>query len=230
MYSDGSNETEFDQGHEDEQASSVAIEATSEESSDESSTPHHPKKHRRVEPHTHNRVENNVGGSTSTVGPSQGGRHSSDDEENTSDDDARMDSGCCCLCEYQGNTSTNEVIRFIMEGIPHIALDSLVTQSKYMLDTLVPGNNNNTEQVRLHITEHMLHPRVKLALQLHEMTRMQKDLSKCCVVYDVESGEKNVNQQAMRVYLTLSSQISAVYKLGAAGEEKLMYNQASMDK
>jgi len=147
----------------------------------------------------------------------------SDDENNSNDDDTRMDP-CCCLCEYQANTSTNEVIRFIMEGIPHIALDSLVCQSKYLLDTVVPGNNNSMDQVRLHITEHMLHPRVKLALQLHEMTRMQKDLSKCCVVYDVESGEKTVNQQAMRVYLTLSSQISAVYKLGAAGEEKLMYN------
>ena len=114
-----------------------------------------------------------------------------------------------------------------MDGIPHMALDSLVTQSKFLLDNVEPESNATTAEIKKHITEHMLHPRVKLALQLHELTKMQKDVSKCCVVNDVETGERTVNPQAMRVYLTLSSQVSALYKVG---EDKLIFNNSTMDK
>jgi hypothetical protein len=133
----------------------------------------------------------------------------------------------CWLCEYQGNRTTNEVIRFIMEGIPHMALETLVKQSKYLLDRVDVGSNCSTAQIKRHVTLHMLHPRVKLALQLQEMAKLQQEIIKCCVVDDAESGGKTVNPQAMRVYLTLCSQVAGVYKMG---EEKLTFNQASLDK
>jgi hypothetical protein len=133
----------------------------------------------------------------------------------------------CWLCEYHGNRTTNEVVRFIMDGIPHMSLNSLVEQSKFLLDQVDVGSDATTAEIRQHIMEHMLHPRVKLALQMQEMSRMQKEVSKCCISADTETGEQTINPQAMRVYLTLCSQISGVYKLG---EDKLMYNQGSMDK
>jgi hypothetical protein len=133
----------------------------------------------------------------------------------------------CWLCEYQGNRTTNEVIRFIMENIPHMALDSLITQSKYLLDRVDVGSNCTIAQIKMHVTSHMLHPRVKLALQLLDMVKMQQDVSKCCVVDDVEQGGKTINPQAMRVYLTLCTQVTAVYKMG---EDKLTFNQSAVDK
>ena len=133
----------------------------------------------------------------------------------------------CWLCEYQGNRTTNEVIRFIMDGIPHVALDSLITQSKYLLDRVDIGSNCSLSQIKVHVTSHMLHPRVKLALQLQDMVNMQQEVSKCCVVDDVETGGKTINPQAMKVYLTLCTQITGVYKIG---EEKLTFNQASTEK
>jgi hypothetical protein len=133
----------------------------------------------------------------------------------------------CWLCEYQGNRTTNEVIRFIMEGIPHMALDSLITQSKYLLDRVDIGSDCSISQIKTHVTSHMLHPRIKLALQLQNMVKMQEEVSKCCVVDDVEAGGKTINPQAMRVYLTLCTQVSSVYKMG---EDKLTFNQASAEK
>jgi hypothetical protein len=133
----------------------------------------------------------------------------------------------CWLCEFQGNRTTNEVIRFIMDGIPHMSLDSLIEQSKYLLDQVDVGSDATTAEIRKHVTEHMLHPRVKLALQMQEMSRMQKEVCKCCISADGDTGERTINPPAMRVYLSLCSQISGVYKLG---EDKLMYNQGSMDK
>ena len=133
----------------------------------------------------------------------------------------------CWLCEYQGNRTTNEVIRFIMEGIPHMALDSLITQSKYLLDQVDIGSDCSIAQIKTHVTSHMLHPRVKIALQLHDMVKMQQEVSKCCVVDDVETGGKTINPQAMRVYLTLCTQVTGVYKMG---EDKLTFNQSSLDK
>jgi len=133
----------------------------------------------------------------------------------------------CWLCRFQGNASTNEVIRFIMDAIPHMSLDSLVEQSKYLLDTVDEYSKCTHATIRSHITEHMLHPRVKLALQLQDMTKMQSDVCKCCVVNDVETGERTVNPQAMRVYLTLCAQVSTVYKMG---EDKLTFNHGGTDK
>jgi hypothetical protein len=130
--------------------------------------------------------------------------------------------------EYQGNRTTNEVVRFILDGIPHIHLDSLVEQAKFLLGEVNPGSDASSAEIRLHITTHMLHPRVKMALQIHEMSAMQREVSKCCVAADPESGEKVINPQATRVYLTLCSQIANVYKLGE--DNKLMYTQTSMDK
>jgi hypothetical protein len=118
----------------------------------------------------------------------------------------------CWLCEYQGNRTTNEVIRFIMDGIPHMSLDSLIEQSKYLLDQVDVGSDASTMEIRKHITEHMLHPRVKLALQMQEMSRMQKEVCKCCISADGDTGERTINPQAMRVYISLCSQISGVYK------------------
>lgn len=114
-----------------------------------------------------------------------------------------------------------------MDSIPHMAMDALVGQSKYLLDHVEVNSNSTAAQIRLHITEHMLHPRVKLALQLQEMSKMQKEITKCCVVSDAETGERTVNPQAMRVYLTLCSQVSSLYKVG---EDKLIFNNAFMDK
>jgi hypothetical protein len=108
-----------------------------------------------------------------------------------------------------------------------MALDSLITQSKYLLDRVDVGSNCTIAQIKMHVTSHMLHPRVKLALQLLDMVKMQQDVSKCCVVDDVEQGGKTINPQAMRVYLTLCTQVTAVYKMG---EDKLTFNQSAVDK
>ncbi|KAJ1467708.1 hypothetical protein T484DRAFT_1755664 [Baffinella frigidus] len=165
--------------------------------------------------------------SASESTPKQSSQHNI--QKHTHDEDVkdRHTAAVCWLCEYQGNRTTNEVVRFIMDGIPHMSLDSLIEQSKFLLDNVEMGSNTTPAQLRRHITEHMLHPRVKLALQLQEMSKMQKEVCKCCVVTDIDSGERTVNPQAMRAYLTLCSQVSSLYKIG---EDKLIFNNLSMDK
>jgi hypothetical protein len=130
----------------------------------------------------------------------------------------------CWLCKYQGNRSANEVIRLIMDGVSHMSMDSLVAHCKYLLDNVETGSNVSKKEIRKHITEHMLHPRVKLAVQLHSLTSMQKEVAKCCLVQDVESGERCVNPHAMRAYLSLCSQVSSVYKMG---EDKLLFTHST---
>ena len=133
-------------------------------------------------------------------------------------------SSTCWLCQYQGNRSANEVVRLIMDGVSSMSMDALVVHCKYLLDHVQTDSNISTMEIKRHITEHMLHPRVKLAVQLHDLTIMQKEVAKCCVVQDVESGERMVNPQAMRAYLSLCSQVSGVYKLG---EDKLLFTHAT---
>jgi len=130
----------------------------------------------------------------------------------------------CWMCQYQGNRSANEVVRLIMDGVSHMSMDSLVVHCKYFLDHVQTDTSISTTEIKRHITEHMLHPRVKLAVQLHSLTVMQQEVAKCCVVQDIESGERIVNPQAMRAYLSLCSQVAGVYKLG---EDKLLFTNAT---
>ena len=108
-----------------------------------------------------------------------------------------------------------------------MSLDSLVEQSKFLLDNIEADSNCSLSEIKRHICEHMLHPRIKIALGIMEMSKMQNEVKKCCVVKDVETGEQTLNPQAMRVYLTLCSQVTSLYK---TGEEKLIFNSSSMDK
>jgi hypothetical protein len=133
----------------------------------------------------------------------------------------------CWLCTYTGNKSANEVVRFVLDSIHLMSLESLVEQSKFLLDNVEPESNCTESEIQRHICEHMLNPRVKLALAIHEMSKMQKEVRKCCVIKDAETGEQTLNPQAMRVYLTLSAQVTSLYK---TGEEKLIFNSSSMDK
>ena len=133
-------------------------------------------------------------------------------------------SSTCWLCQYQGNRSANEVVRLIMDGVSHMSMDALVAHSKYLLDNVQQGSEVSTVEIRRHISEHMLHPRVKLAVQLQELMSMQKEIAKCCLVHDIESGERIVNPPAMKVYLSLCSQVANVYKLG---EDKLLFAHAT---
>jgi hypothetical protein len=132
----------------------------------------------------------------------------------------------CHLCTYHGDRSTAAVIALIMDSVSHISIDSLVDQSKYLLDHLEVTNTATKAEIRIHITRHILHPRVKLAIQIQELCKMQREVAKCCVVRDVESGERTVNTQAMRVYLSLSSQVSGAYK---TCEDKLLFNGAVLE-
>jgi hypothetical protein len=133
----------------------------------------------------------------------------------------------CWLCTYQGNRTTDEVLRFVVDAIPHMSLDSLVEQSKILLDNLEPDSNCTENEIRMHICSHVLNGKVKAALLIQEMTRMQKEISKCCVQKDPETGDSTVNTAALRVYLTMCSQISSLYK---TGEDKLMFSNASINK
>ena len=89
-------------------------------------------------------------------------------------------SSTCWLCQYQGNRSANEVVRLIMDGVSHMSMDSLVAHSKYLIDNVQQGSDVSAVEIRRHISEHMLHPRVKLAIQLQELMSMQKEIAKCC--------------------------------------------------
>lgn len=132
----------------------------------------------------------------------------------------------CWLCHYQGNRSATEIVSLIMDSVAHISIDSLVGHCKFLLDTLEADSNASKAEIKRHISSHMLHPRVKLSIQLQDMCEMQREVARCCVVRDVESGERTVNTQAMRVYLSLGAQVAGVYK---TSEEKLLFSGAVVE-
>lgn len=142
----------------------------------------------------------------------------------------------CFMCKYHGNPSVDQITRFIIDSVSSISLESLVEQTRILIhathaqDIEPTDASVSTKGLQRHITDHMLHPRVRVAMQIRELSEMQRRVTPCCVTFDEETGQHTVNPHAMRTFLTLSNQIHNSYK---TGEEKMLFNMqstASVDK
>ena len=173
--------------------------------------------------------------------------HSDDEEhlprpENTAQVPERMDTdvanpastdepaeGPCWLCTFHGTVTTEDAVRFIIDSVSHISLDSLVHELSSCLSIKHPEAHAQLtkEKVKRHIREHMLHPRVKMAIQVHDLSTLQKNLIQCCVTEDPDTQSRAVNIQATRAYLSVANQIAALYK---NTEDKMLFNAVTMDK
>jgi hypothetical protein len=137
--------------------------------------------------------------------------------------------GRCWLCTFHGTKITEDASRFIIDSVSHMSLDSLVQELSSCLSQKHPDVQDQLTRgkVKRHIREHMLHPRVKMAIQVHDLSALQKNLIQCCVTEDPDTQSRAVNIQATRAYLSVANQIAALYK---NTEDKMLFNAVTMDK
>lgn len=152
--------------------------------------------------------------------------------------------GACWLCSFHGMQVTETVCRLVIDAIGHVELGNLVDQVHACLQTECPTEDFSVlthEMIKTHITRHMLHPRVKIGLLLHDLFEMQRKLKGACVrtseyIPECNNTEHQQQQQqaaaefdanAVRSHLAISNQIAALYK---QTEDRMMFSQLNMEK
>lgn len=141
----------------------------------------------------------------------------------------------CWLCIYATHAAAHTVNALISEHIHSMSLETISNQCSLVIEEEIrrqnPCNANEVlgyapRDIRRHITEHMLHPNVTLGLTLRRLVDMNEQLRQGVFSKDPETDQKVLDQSTLRNYLSVTSQITSIYKLGETG--KLLFSRGGV--
>ncbi len=132
----------------------------------------------------------------------------------------------CWLCIYATDTASHTVNALINEHIHCMSLDTIAHQCSLIIEQDIQRRNpcNAAEvqgyaadDIRRHITEHMLNPHVTLALTLRNLVDLNEKLRQNVFSHDPETDATVLDQSSLKHYLAVTAQIASIYKIGEAG-------------
>lgn len=122
----------------------------------------------------------------------------------------------CWLCTYQGEPLSVRLNEFVIQNIGFMDLSCIAQQlSDGLLLQCPTAVHADPETMRLHITEHMLHPRVRIAVLLRQLLELSSLLQHNIVVHS--NGVTTVDKSNAELYLKVIGQIMTMYKADTQG-------------
>ena len=122
----------------------------------------------------------------------------------------------CWLCTYQGEPLGARLNTFI---IRHVGIMDPACIAQQVSDFLMLNNPEakgaDPDTVQEHVSRHMLHPRVHIAVLLRQLLEFSALLQGSMVVSD--AGLCTVDKSNAELYLKVISQITTLYKADIAG-------------
>jgi hypothetical protein len=142
------------------------------------------------------------------------------------------------MCVFATDPVATAVSSLVIDHMHAMSTDVIAGQASDLIDkelskrNIVAGTINkdmySTAQIKRHISEHMLHPNVTLAVQLRHLLELSEKMRSQIYCNDEETNETVLDTQQLKNYLALTNQISSVYKLGE--NNKLLFSRVSQDK
>jgi hypothetical protein len=122
----------------------------------------------------------------------------------------------CWLCTYQGETLGKKLNEFIVKHIGVMDMQSISKQvSDFLLLQEPLAEEATHEIVYEHVSKHMLHPRVRMAVLLRQLLEFCALLQTSLVVQD--AGLCTVDKSNAELYLKVIGQIMTIYKADTQG-------------
>lgn len=127
----------------------------------------------------------------------------------------------CWLCTYQGEPVGKKLNSFIIKHIGVIDIDCIAVQVSDYLNLNQSVNNStqstgiSKETVCEHISKHMLHPRVRIAVLLRQLLEFSNFLQSTLIVQD--NGMCTVEKSHTELYLKVIGQIMQLYRADTNG-------------
>jgi hypothetical protein len=117
----------------------------------------------------------------------------------------------CWLCTFQGEPLGKKLNEFIIKHIGLMDLHCIAQQvSDFLLLNEADAVNASKEHVYLHISVHMLHPRVRTGVMLRQLLDFSGLLQTSLVVN--EGGVCSFDKANAELYLKVINQIMTLYK------------------
>lgn len=150
----------------------------------------------------------------------------------------------CALCSFADNDLALKLNEFVVHYIGIMDIDSICTQVSDMLRANVQQGRANEmdadgqvetdehdlaalgidpESVRVHINEHLLHPRVRIAVTLRKLWDFVRFLEDNLTIRDAETGLVSVDKTNTELYLKTMQQAVVLYKTDPSS---MMFNDA----
>ena len=122
----------------------------------------------------------------------------------------------CWLCTYQGESLGKRLNHFIVKHIGVMDISCIARQvSDYLYLNDEKADGISVEIVHEHISKHMLHPRVRIAVMLRQLLEFSTFLQTTLVVQD--SGMCTIEKSNTELYLKVIGQIMQLYRADTQG-------------
>jgi hypothetical protein len=122
----------------------------------------------------------------------------------------------CWLCTYQGEALGKKLNHFIVRHIGVIDIKCISVQVSDFLLLQEPNAEGASQAVVYeHISKHMLHPRVRIAVMLRQLLDFSNILQSTLIAQD--NGLCTVEKSNTELYLKVIGQIMQLYRADTQG-------------
>jgi hypothetical protein len=123
----------------------------------------------------------------------------------------------CWLCAFQGEALGGKLTAFIVKHVGLMDLACIAQQvSDFLLLQVPNAEGADTATIQEHISRHMLHPRVRIAVTLRQLLDFLAILQTTLVIQDT-SGVCTVDKGNAELYLKVIEKVLALYRVDTAG-------------
>ena len=131
---------------------------------------------------------------------------------------------CCWLCSMQGEQLGIRMQEFIIKNIGFMDLRCISQQvSDFILLQHADAPGAEEQAVYTHIMQHVLHPRVRLAVMLRQLLELSNLLQGNILVHD--GCNCTVDKTNAELYLKVIGQVMAMYRVDTQG---MLFTQDDM--
>lgn len=117
----------------------------------------------------------------------------------------------CWLCSYQGNLLGKQLNDFVVKNIGYMEINCISQQvSDYILLRETEAIKATKDDIYLHIHDHMLHPKVRMAVMLRQLLEFAGLLQNSIVVR--EGDMCTIDKSNAELYIKVIGQIMTIYK------------------
>ena len=122
----------------------------------------------------------------------------------------------CWLCSYQGNALGKQLNEFIVKNIGFMEMQCISQQvSDFLLLKEPAAVKASKDDVFAHIHEHMLHPKVRMAVMLRQLLELAGLVQNSIVVRDGDLC--TIDKSNAELYLKILGQVMTLYKMDPQG-------------
>ena len=131
--------------------------------------------------------------------------------------------GHCWLCEYSDDPIARSVTQYMVQQAVIMGPELMAERVHELLVEQCPmADGIGLDEVREHITSHMLQPGVRVACLMRSMLKIVAKLENTTMTHDAETNETVVDAKALSAYLKAVSEVMSMYKTGEVG--KLLFS------